>query len=53
MLAEFGDGKSMACKEYACKEWFSSATAWIHTLARAIEKANSCRNWGCDQRPSQ
>lgn len=51
VLAELEEeGESMVCKEYACKEWFSSAAAWIQSLARATEKVNSCRDWGCDQR---
>jgi len=50
---QFGEGEGKARKEYACKEWFSISATWIHSLARATEKANPFRHWGCDQRPGE
>lgn len=53
VLSDLGEGETLACKGCDCKEWFSSATAWIHSLTRLTEKANSGRDRACDQSPGE
>lgn len=48
VLSDLGEGDTLACKGCDWKEWFSSATVWIHSLTRLSEKANSCRDRCCD-----